>query len=45
LKRHAIGVVSIYGNRRQRWVTHLDVDAHAVEEALSVAAAFFENRA
>ena len=45
LKRHAIGVVSIYGNRRQRWVTHLDVDAHAVEEALAVAAAFFENRA
>ena len=36
-----IGVTSSSGGRRQRWVTHLDVDDHAIDEALRVAAAFF----
>ncbi|MGN6317003.1 low-specificity L-threonine aldolase [Trinickia sp.] len=40
LAQHRIGVVSMYGSTRQRWVTHLDVDAKAVDEALSVAAQF-----
>lgn len=40
LAQHGIGVVSTYGSTRQRWVTHLDVDASAVEEALSVASRF-----
>lgn len=38
LAQHGIGVVSLYGATRQRWVTHLDVDAQAVAHALSVAA-------
>jgi threonine aldolase len=40
LAEHGIGVVSTYGSTRQRWVTHLDVDAKAVDEALSVASEF-----
>lgn len=40
LAQHGIGVVSTYGSTRQRWVTHLDVDAQAVEEALAVASNF-----
>ena len=41
LAGHGVGVTSAYGGRRQRWVTHLDVDQHAVDEALDIAAAFF----
>ncbi len=37
LAKHGIGVVSTYGSTRQRWVTHLDVDAEAVDYALSIA--------
>jgi len=37
LAQHGIGVVSMYGATRQRWVTHLDVDTSAVDYALSVA--------
>jgi threonine aldolase len=37
LAQHGIGVVSMYGATRQRWVTHLDVDTNAVDYALSVA--------
>ncbi|PMS22154.1 low-specificity L-threonine aldolase [Trinickia dabaoshanensis] len=40
LAQHGIGVVSTYGSTRQRWVTHLDVDAAAVQEALSIASQF-----
>ncbi|WP_206956421.1 low-specificity L-threonine aldolase [Trinickia acidisoli] len=40
LAEHGIGVVSTYGSTRQRWVTHLDVDAQAVSDALSVASKF-----
>ncbi|MGG1948658.1 low-specificity L-threonine aldolase [Trinickia sp. NRRL B-1857] len=40
LAQHGIGVVSTYGSTRQRWVTHLDVDAAAVQEALAVASQF-----
>lgn len=40
LAAHGIGVVSMYGSTRQRWVTHLDVDASAVEYAISIAAQF-----
>ncbi len=42
LAQHGIGVISLYGSTRQRWVTHLDVDAQAVEYALSVASQFFQ---
>jgi threonine aldolase len=37
LAHHGIGVVSSYGATRQRWVCHLDVDANAVDYALSIA--------
>ena len=40
LAQHGIGVVSTYGSTRQRWVTHLDVDAAAVQEALDIASQF-----
>jgi threonine aldolase len=40
LAQHGIGVVSTYGSTRQRWVTHLDVDAAAVQEALEIASQF-----
>ncbi|MEE3626071.1 low-specificity L-threonine aldolase [Nitrospirillum sp. BR 11752] len=39
LKAHGIAVTSTYG--MQRWVTHLDVDAAAVDAALEIVAAFF----
>ena len=42
LAQHGIGVISTYGPTRQRWVTHLDVDAQAVAEALSVASQFLQ---
>lgn len=41
LAENGLGVISSDGGRRQRWVTHLDVDAAAVEAALQIAAAFF----
>ena len=40
LAQHGICVVSTYGSTRQRWVTHLDVDTKAVEDALSIASQF-----
>jgi threonine aldolase len=43
LAANGIGVTSSYGGRRQRWVTHLDVDSGAVDEALAIVRAFFEN--
>lgn len=42
LAQHGIGVVSMYGSTRQRWVTHLDVDARAVEHVLSIASQFLQ---
>jgi len=45
LERHGIAVTSSYGATRQRWVTHLDVDRHAVDAALGAAADFFSNQA
>ena len=44
LAAHGIGITSAYGATRQRWVTHLDVDAHAVDAALTAARAFFAGR-
>jgi threonine aldolase len=41
LAEHGIGITSAYGATRQRWVTHLDVDRAAVDEALGVAQGFF----
>ena len=41
LAQHGIGITSAYGATRQRWVTHLDVDKHAVDAALAAAADFF----
>ena len=40
LAQHGIAVVSTYGSTRQRWVTHLDVDAKAVDDALKIASQF-----
>ena len=35
------GITGGYGNTQQRWVTHLDVDAAAVERAIAAAERFF----
>ncbi|HEV3106422.1 MAG TPA: low-specificity L-threonine aldolase [Trinickia sp.] len=43
LAQRGIGITSAYGATRQRWVTHLDVDAKAVDTALTAAAEFFAN--
>jgi threonine aldolase len=45
LAAHGVGAISSYGAKRQRWVTHLDVDSQAVDEALRVARGFFESLA
>ncbi|MEA3110469.1 MAG: threonine aldolase [Caballeronia sp.] len=39
-----IGVTSAYSATKQRWVTHLDVDSAAVENALAAVRAFFSER-
>jgi threonine aldolase len=44
LSTHGIGITSAYGAIKQRWVTHLDVDRAAVQDALSAARSFFANR-
>ncbi len=44
LAAHGIGITSAYGATRQRWVTHLDVDAAAVDAALAAARAYFAGR-
>jgi threonine aldolase len=44
LATHGIGITSAYGATKQRWVTHLDVDRAAVQDALSAAKSFFANR-
>jgi threonine aldolase len=45
LADNGIGATSTYGGRRQRWVTHLDVDAQVVDEALRVVRNFFATHA
>ncbi|SAL55495.1 threonine aldolase [Caballeronia sordidicola] len=44
LAAHGIGITSAYGATKQRWVTHLDVDRTAVENALNAARSFFAGR-
>jgi threonine aldolase len=44
LAAHGIGVTSVYGTTQQRWVTHLDVPADAVNAALTVVRDFFVGR-
>jgi threonine aldolase len=44
LAAHGIAVTSAYGATQQRWVTHLDVSADAVEAALAVVRDFFGGR-
>lgn len=39
-----IGITSAYSATKQRWVTHLDVDSAAVENALAAVRAFFSER-
>lgn len=41
LAAERIGVFGGYGSKRQRWVTHLDVDEAAVDRAVAAAARFF----
>lgn len=44
LAARGIGITSAYGAIKQRWVTHLDVDRAAVEDALDAAKSFFAGR-
>ena len=44
LAARGIGITSAYSATKQRWVTHLDVDSAAVENALVVVRAFFSER-
>jgi len=44
LAARGIGVTSAYSATKQRWVTHLDVDSAAVENALAAVRAFFSER-
>jgi threonine aldolase len=44
LAARGIGITSAYGAIKQRWVTHLDVDRAAVEDALHAAKSFFAGR-
>jgi threonine aldolase len=39
--REGFGITGGYGHAAQRWVTHLDVDAAAVERAIAAAEQFF----
>jgi len=39
------GITGGYGGEAQRWVTHLDVDASAVDRAIAAAERFFSSRA
>ena len=45
LAAQGVGVTSVYGATRQRWVTHLDVGEEAVAFALAAARDFFAGRA
>jgi len=44
LAARGVGITSAYGATKQRWVTHLDVDRAAVEDALDAARSFFASR-
>jgi threonine aldolase len=44
LAERGIGITSAYGATRQRWVTHIDVDRTAVDDALRVAREFFASQ-
>jgi threonine aldolase len=44
LAGRGIGITSAYSATKQRWVTHLDVDSAAVENALVAVRAFFSER-
>jgi threonine aldolase len=44
LAARGIGITSAYSATKQRWVTHLDVDSAAVENALAAVRAFFSER-
>jgi len=44
LAARGIGITSAYSATKQRWVTHLDVDSAAVENALTAVRAFFSER-
>ena len=44
LAARGIGITSSYGATKQRWVTHLDVDRAAVQNALDAAQTFFSAR-
>jgi threonine aldolase len=44
LVARGIGITSAYSATKQRWVTHLDVDSVAVENALAAVRAFFSER-
>ncbi|HEY4202826.1 MAG TPA: low-specificity L-threonine aldolase [Devosiaceae bacterium] len=44
LAENGVGVTGGYSGERQRWVTHIDVDAQAVKAALEVVKGFFAGR-
>jgi threonine aldolase len=45
LAAEGIGVLGGYGGQQQRWVTHLDVDAAAVDRAVAAAERYFSRAA
>ena len=42
LAREGFGITGGYGGASQRWVTHLDVDAAAVDAAIAAAERFYD---
>jgi threonine aldolase len=44
LEKNGVGITGAYGGSRQRWVTHLDVDAAAIDAALTITRDFFAAR-
>ena len=41
LQTKGIGITSLYGGTRQRWVTHLDVNEKDVNQTLELVGQFF----
>jgi threonine aldolase len=44
LASHRVGVISMYGARKQRWVTHRDVSTEAIAATLDIVETFFHSR-
>jgi threonine aldolase len=44
LADHGVGIISMYGARKQRWVTHRDVSSEAIAATLGIVESFFRRR-